>query len=150
MSSCPITFKLDFLTFHPRGACSNRPHQRRLPVFCWGATVSLTHVLRVKVCVCAVLSFLSPGRLSWSCDIKAIAWLGGGCFVYPELVFMPSVTGSRPSGGRDGGGREETQGRDEERSNSRWGFIRWTREVARVTEWEVFCCVCVSLLAEIS
>lgn len=135
--------------FHPLGACSNWPTPMQT-VFCWRATGGLRHVLSVKVWVCVVAhSFLSPSRLSLSRDIKGIMWFGGGCFVYPGFVFVPSVTGDCPSG-RAGGGREETQESHEEWSNGRGGFNRWTGDVARVAEWEAFSCVCVSLLTEIS
>lgn len=36
------------------------------------------------------------------------------------------------------------------RSNSRGGFILLTREEAQVSEWEMFICICVSLMEEIT
>lgn len=56
-------------------------------------------------------SSLSPSRLTLSCDIKAIAWSCGWCFVYPQLACMPSVTRKCPSGGKTAeAGRRKTEG----------------------------------------
>lgn len=55
---------------------------------------------------------------------------------------MLSVSRDSPSG-RNGRGHED-------RSNSRGGFSHWTEEEAYLNEWEVFSCVSVSLLVEIS
>ena len=121
----------------PHAACCNRLTPARTGVF---GRRAARRGRRGKVC-CPLIP-LNPATCHRAGTLKRRrALVGGGCSVYREMVLVPSVTGNLPppppfqgeavEAGRTGCKRDQT------------GFIGWTG--AGVTEWEVFCCVFVSL-----
>lgn len=150
-SSYPIAFQLDFLTFHPLGTCNNRPTPTQSSVFL------LEGYCQPQTCpqsesVCVAPSFLSPGRLSGSRDIKAISVVWWWVLCLPRAGFHAVSHQTRCPSGTDGGGRVGNAG-------EQWGEIKQQLRIHSLDrgsgsrDWVggvLLCCVCVSLLAEIS